>query len=93
MSVGFKDLRVFQFAYRLAMRIFQESKRFPPARTRSVAHPGALPGISPRDIGNGNIPMPSSANWLTPTARRRKRKCGSTTRRIADTGRRSWRAN
>jgi four helix bundle protein len=29
MSGGFKDLKVFQLAYRLAMRVFQESKRFP----------------------------------------------------------------
>ena len=29
MSKGFKDLKVFQLAYRLAMRIFEESKRFP----------------------------------------------------------------
>ncbi len=30
MSHGFKDLRVYQLAYRLAMRIFHESKVFPP---------------------------------------------------------------
>jgi four helix bundle protein len=29
MSRGFKDLKVFQMAYQLAMRIFEESKRFP----------------------------------------------------------------
>lgn len=29
MSRGFKDLKVFQLAYRLAMRFFEESKRFP----------------------------------------------------------------
>lgn len=29
MSRGFKDLKVFQLAYQLAMRIFSESKRFP----------------------------------------------------------------
>jgi len=29
MARGFKDLKVFQLAYRLAMRIFEESKRFP----------------------------------------------------------------
>jgi four helix bundle protein len=29
MSRGFKDLKVFQLAYRLAMRIFEESKHFP----------------------------------------------------------------
>lgn len=30
MSRGFKDLKVYQLAYQLAMRIFHESKRFPP---------------------------------------------------------------
>jgi len=29
MSRGFKDLRVYQLAYQLAMRVFHESKRFP----------------------------------------------------------------
>src|SRR4051794_14587074 len=29
MSNGFKDLKVFQMAFQLAMRIFEESKRFP----------------------------------------------------------------
>jgi four helix bundle protein len=29
MSRGFKDLRAYQLAYQLAMRIFHESKRFP----------------------------------------------------------------
>jgi four helix bundle protein len=29
MSRGFKDLKVFQLAYQLAMRIFEASKRFP----------------------------------------------------------------
>jgi four helix bundle protein len=36
MSGGFKDLRVFQLAYRLAMRIFHESKRFPPEEKYSL---------------------------------------------------------
>ena len=29
MSSGFKDLKVYQLAYQLAMRIFKESRRFP----------------------------------------------------------------
>ena len=29
MSRGFRDLRVYQLAYDLAMRIFHESRRFP----------------------------------------------------------------
>jgi four helix bundle protein len=36
MSRGFKDLRVYQLAYQLAMRIFHESKRFPPEEKYSL---------------------------------------------------------
>lgn len=36
MSRGFKDLRVYQLAYQLAMRIFAESKRFPPEERYSL---------------------------------------------------------
>ena len=36
MSRGFKDLRVYQLAYKLAMRVFHESKRFPPEERRSL---------------------------------------------------------
>jgi four helix bundle protein len=36
MSRGFKDLRVYQLAYQLAMRIFHESKRFPPEERYSL---------------------------------------------------------
>jgi four helix bundle protein len=36
MSRGFKDLKVFQLAYQLAMRIFSESKRFPPEERFSL---------------------------------------------------------
>lgn len=36
MSRGFKDLRVYQLAYQLAMRIFHESRRFPPEERYSL---------------------------------------------------------
>jgi four helix bundle protein len=36
MSRGFKDLKVFQLAYQLAMRIFHESKCFPPQERYSL---------------------------------------------------------
>src|SRR5262249_54425644 len=36
MSRGFKDLKVFQLAYELAMRIFHESKPFPPEERYSL---------------------------------------------------------
>ncbi|MBI3410605.1 MAG: four helix bundle protein [Planctomycetes bacterium] len=36
MSRGFKDLKVYQMAYQLAMRIFHESKRFPPEERFSL---------------------------------------------------------
>jgi len=40
MSRGFKDLKVFQLAYCLAMKIFEESKRFPPEERYSLTDPG-----------------------------------------------------
>ena len=36
MSRGFRDLRVYQLAYDLAMRIFRESKCFPPEERYSL---------------------------------------------------------
>ena len=36
MLQGFKDLKVYQLAYRLAMRIFLESKGFPPEERYSL---------------------------------------------------------
>jgi len=36
MSRGVKDLKVYQLAYQLAMRIFRESKRFPPEERYSL---------------------------------------------------------
>jgi four helix bundle protein len=35
-SQGFRDLRVYQLAFRLAMEIFQESKKFPPEERYSL---------------------------------------------------------
>jgi four helix bundle protein len=40
MSRGFKDLKVFQLAYRLAMRIFEEPRRFPPEERYSLTDQG-----------------------------------------------------
>ena len=37
---GFKDLKVFQLAYRLAMRIFEESRRFPMEERFSLTDQG-----------------------------------------------------
>lgn len=34
--VGFRDLKVYQLAYRLAMEVFQESKGFPPEERYSL---------------------------------------------------------
>jgi four helix bundle protein len=36
MSRGFKDLKSYQLAYQLAMRVFHESKRFPPEERYSL---------------------------------------------------------
>lgn len=36
MSRGFRDLKVYQLAYQLAMRIFHESKQFPPEERYSL---------------------------------------------------------
>jgi four helix bundle protein len=35
-SLGFRGLRVYQLAFRLAMEIFQESKKFPPEERYSL---------------------------------------------------------
>jgi four helix bundle protein len=40
MSRGFKDLKVFELAYQLAMRFFQESKRFPSEERYSLTDQG-----------------------------------------------------
>ena len=44
MSRGFKDLRFYQLAYQLAMRVFQESKRFP-GEERKAFIDGSNPAI------------------------------------------------
>jgi four helix bundle protein len=38
MARGFKDLKVFQMAFALAMRIFRESKHFPAEEKYSLTH-------------------------------------------------------
>jgi four helix bundle protein len=40
MSQGFKDLKVFQLAYQLAMRVFEASKRFPTEERFSLTDQG-----------------------------------------------------
>lgn len=40
MSLGFKELKVYKLAYELAMRIFEESKRFPPEERYSLTDQG-----------------------------------------------------
>src|SRR5438552_16741911 len=79
--LGFRDLKVFQLAYRLAMEIFHESKSCPPEEkysltdqirrsSRSVA--SKLQQVIERNV----TPRCSSVRWLMLTEKLRKLRCG-----------------
>jgi four helix bundle protein len=53
-SQGFRDLRVYQLAFQLAMEIFHESKRFPPEEKYSLTDQIRRASRSvPTNIGEG----------------------------------------
>ena len=80
-SQGFRDLKVYQMAFDLAMEIFEESKKFPIEEKYSLTDQIRRASRSvlrtlPRAIERSSIRKCSSAKWLMQMARRLRRRSG-----------------
>jgi hypothetical protein len=79
-SQGFRGLRVYQLAFKLAMEIYNESKHFPPEEKYSLIKFVVLLEVWQRtlgrDIGGSSIQRCLLARCQMPMARQQKPRSG-----------------
>ena len=97
-SHGFRDLRVYQLAFKLAMEIFIEQNTFLsrkniPSQIKFDVLQGVLQQILARDIERSFTLRCLSARWQMPMARQPRLKYGCTLLRVAVTCRNNGRVS
>jgi hypothetical protein len=80
-SRGFRDLKVYQLAFNLAMEVYFESKHFPAEEKYSLTDQirrasRSVPGILAKGIAKSGTQKCLSVRWLIRTERQPKPKYG-----------------